>query len=397
MGLPSFPSQGGTASLLLPEAEVPDRPQNLDAYKRLVSKHLASCLAERAAEKKRKEEVRDVLGEHFKDSQAQVLQFSSTLRSLGDWSVIGSRSEACALVFDAGRLCEKAPDDLSLSELQRAWKARHLGVPKQTGRKKKAFQESACWKEGCCTCKRSGPDPSVAGRLLWGKARTLLQSLFQTKFEVDLLLNGEIVYIWIGKDKDKQVKEMHLTHVSLQYLRPWRSTLLSMEYDTEHDRQKTLGMVHGDNILQSRSFSASPGEADLVTLKVSRFENHNAFNTATSFCLTLDRTLSWTLGVMRLSQRSTPFIGSAGKVRVWLVKCPSLCWLGETEPLNASFRNPQDRQAGNHPNITPNHETAPEGQGVDNLDSADAIMVKMKAMMTAKNLHIVGNNLFKHC
>ena len=332
-GLPSFPAQSGTASLLLPPRNEQTTHQSAhDVGKQLVSKHLATCLAERAEHHKQQFNVQKTCTTRVQRNPSKVLQFSNTLRSLGDWAVLPSMAESCCLVFHSDRLCQEAPESISISELARAWKWRHYGIPKAPARQVRTSSESACWRDCCCTCKRSGPSPTYPARILWQKLRQLLQQLFEDKGDLQLLLNGDIIYLFVATTPDnKEIIHVKATYVALQYLRPWRPTMLLLEFASDSELAKANKMFLDRDKLQSKPFSAHPAETDFLSFKVKPFESQHLFSTALEFCLSLDWNLVWSVAVLRLSERLAPWSDSNGCVRAWMVKLPHIVWQGNRD------------------------------------------------------------------
>ena len=109
-------------------------------------------------------------------------------------------------------------------------------------------------------------------RAMWANARKHLQRIFHAKPDLQLLIDAEIVYIWVGKDKMDEVQHVSVTFAALHYLRPWRSTLLLVEFASSEDKDRLLRMCFGEGSQHSRSFSAMPQEADFITFTVHPFD-----------------------------------------------------------------------------------------------------------------------------
>ena len=211
----------------------------------------------------------------------------------------------------------------SLSDLNKAWKQRHLGLRDARAQQVKGPQPSACMAAGVCHCRRAIGQKRHLG-LLWQTCRQRLQRRFGRQKNA-ALDEGQVVLMWTGH-MDGEVYT-RFTHISLQFWRPWRPTTLEMQ------RVGREGDELIQNVLHDRPITVE--QERFVTLAcVVDAEGVPCFRTIWEFMASLaEESLleaSWRITVLFLSQHQTPFPNSAGLVRVYVEAGEEspLFWLG---------------------------------------------------------------------
>ena len=192
------------------------------------------------------------VAEHCQHYKTPALTFSKSLQAVGDWYCCPAPLPTSSLVFDATTLTAAPPDEPNLAALSRAWKGRHAGISRPPSQKIPARKESMCFQECFCHCSKTRA--GMEAGCMWQKARATLRKLFKKKEDTQHLVDGHIILVWIGRRSKEEEPLCILTHVGLQYLRPFRPTLVTLHPETSEDQARLLNAA--TNLSQSRPLSS---------------------------------------------------------------------------------------------------------------------------------------------
>ena len=149
---------------------------------------------------------------------------------------------------------------------------------------------------------------------MWGQVRRSLTSSFKDKDELEHFTSGSVILLWWGRADDGETRALLPTCIALQYLRPWRPTLACLKVSTDTDKTRLIDILTA--LSERRLASEQLHEEDLVTLEVTfSAENLPFITSVLSFISGLDKKLTWSVAVTRLSTRNLPFPSSAGLVK----------------------------------------------------------------------------------
>ena len=345
LGGSSFPKTHGTKPLAdLLSQEQPEQAEAVNTALGLIRKH--ELHSKRALEERlqREKEIATEVSNYSTDNTSAILGWSRTLRDLGSWATLPGFCQSCNLMFDGEELCGQADDSCNVAALAESWKKRHLAIPRPPVQKLKGLTESKCWIEGFCHCsKRRNREGYLAG-IMWQKARKALRETFRDREDLNLLINGAVILLWVGSSDTNAIVHVNPSYVALQYLRPWRPTLVRLEVNLESELQ--LQKIVSSQ--QARRSASDLQDADMITFRVQVDSKRKPrIDTALQFVNSLDKTLHWAIAIMYLSTRSRPFPSSAARVRAWLSQPPKPVWGGVTDVDRASsMPEPLDSDGG---------------------------------------------------
>ena len=225
----------------------------------------------------------------------------------------------------------------SATELSASWKQRHLGVQATDCPQVPPFrtrdQSSLCWKAGVCRCKGSGRWLNQFYIALREYVRGLCADV---TFKQDLT-QGWVVLLWSGcpetsgnalaasssssSSMPAATATQIWTHVALQYLQPWKPTLVEMRVISPDGDARSQNMSDlGDGPLQLCVRTTATGEPRMWSVW--------------QFLETLNQELQWKVEAWRLSARLCPshFNGSVTVFRV--PEVARVIWLGPSQRQN---------------------------------------------------------------
>ena len=313
----SFPSQSGTVPLHVdPDVatEVTTGPkQAVQALRETMKERVRSLLQPLQEEAKALAALGETCRKRVRSESADVLHLSQALRDCGPWQVHPGHIQTCVRIFEAQQECSEVAD--SVEGLADKWHDRHVVIEKPKKEKIRGLQLPFCLREGTCHCSRNASSKRL--RSLWLSARKMLQKLFREKSETVLLQNGYVVLLWVGMGVSSSSSasstshpQYRVTHVACMYLRPWRPTFVELTPPSA-SQQDDLRNVFPD----CRSCTAQQP----VYLTMQMFPTASGappLHTFLGFLDTLDRSLQWSVAVMKLSDRMAPFPDSVGLVKV---------------------------------------------------------------------------------
>ena len=256
--------------------------------------------------------------ERYADSVADVenvLHNRRILKEMGSWLSVPHRCPTLLLQTKASDACEtflQNADETGRgmqTKLCQKWQERHLGVRAPAPKRRvRGIYRSECWQQGCCLC-------GTAARRFANQATSVLRTACKDAPHAHSLLNAFMVLLWVGgkqaisADIDLSNNDVvhRVTYIPLHYLKPWRPTFV--EVKLQQSLQSFLQSLprraglHSDASLWHTLSLVDPAGGELP------------FLTPFAFAKTLDLSLHWSVLLLELSTRKTPFIGSAGLVR----------------------------------------------------------------------------------
>ena len=346
----SFPKQL-TTKPLLPFDEVAilqeETPEQVCSDQELAQKDVQQLIqGEFAKAQKAKLEAKKAAAQLQQDPsllpQPRCLSLSPSLRHACQWvasvPVVGVQ-EACCMTFEAEKICKQWTGQTNVSGLSRLWHSRHLSIPAAQPQKGvRGLHESKCHQAGVCHCSRTRG--GVLSGHFWRFALRSLQKMFPPRSTaLEGLLQGQVVLCW-SSWMPNNVEEFHVEalHVSCHYRKPWRPTMLRLKPVSPQD----AAALH--KVIQASSDGRQTEEVTFTTWQVASTDGLPDFTTAESFAALADKDRHWSVSSLQLSQRPTPFPGSAGQIRL---VCPQALdcknfWFGMATRLPKS-RSTQPR------------------------------------------------------
>ena len=235
------------------------------------------------------------------------------LREFGEWLCVPHTCPALFLHRTASEACRTVvADGISsgrgaLKRLSEGWRQRHLGI-REPGRRPniKAVKQSECSQQGCCVCR-------TPVRQLWVQIASTLRRRCQHPPLSETLVQSKMFLLWVGSSskisEPPRVADpslvYRLTYIALQYLKPWRPTFV--EATLQSSLAEFLSALPQDGPLDSSN------AWHVVSLRMPT--DALPIYTPFAFAQTLDLSLHWSVLLLELSGRSTPFIQSAGQVK----------------------------------------------------------------------------------
>eukprot|EP00971_Amphidinium_carterae_P191083 3792187-Amphidinium_carterae.1 len=344
----SFPDQMKTQGLLAFEGhEVGSETmvQSSSEQQDVVKASLNSSLKMLSAERRRDQEtlaglealMTDAL-QQFSDAGAvPALQFSQTVRSLGDWSVVPAAMPSATHSATAEHFCKTyAKDNINLTQLEADWVQQHLGVRASAASKVKGHVESPCYRAAFCHCRASTKGQGV--RRMWQKLQRKLKCVWKTKEQLDPLKQACCAIVFVGfsgvnSDADDTM-HVRIGYVPLMYLRPWRPSFAELKPASTSDEEFLLRAFRAHSASESQLEPVTGLQQRCFTTVIAGDEVKGPhLFTSYEFLDTLDPKLNWSFLVAKLSQSDCPFLNSAGKVRLACDNMPFVRFWGPEKTM----------------------------------------------------------------
>ena len=200
--------------------------------------------------------------------------------------------------------------DVDLTALAAAWSTRHgvVAAPEeQENIDVPDHSLSACAKVGFCICSHRGQLVSW----FWTTTRMTLRQRF-TGEALKKLRSGRIWMLWRGVRNENDIVVAHCTHCPLQYLKPWRPTFWQVTLDAFSQAKASQNDIRG--VFLSAVLGA---------------DEPAAFFTPYTLLDSFDLDLRYEVLLCELSTQPTPFLNSAGHVRIRVLDEPAFqIWEG---------------------------------------------------------------------
>ena len=293
-------------------------------------------------------------------TESTALTHSRTLQDLGQWWCLPGPETRLLKRSDAEEAAKVAPDVVNLKELEEKWMERHRALRKPPAVKKRGLRLSECHRQGLCHCKR-GREGRIVG-MMWEACRAAMKRILPGN--TASLLHGDVVLVWYGAS-DPNI--LFVTHVSLQYMRPYRPTFLMMEPDTDKDRIDMLELGRRAR-LQSPLMSE-----EYITIRAQQTKDGGPlFQTQLEFASRLQPVIEWRVGVLMLSSRAAPILAGLGRARVVAKRFQTVLVreAREDDNLDDDGDSPDAWLEGFVPDLSGGDDTATENDG--NMGDAEA-------------------------
>ena len=199
--------------------------------KTALSAEFAKLRKEVAAEKQIRARRLERASQHLQDARSNVIDTTRSLQELGKWHAMEGFCDVASLVLDARAIDDDFMAKDSVAQWSGRWAARHQGVAKAAPRKGvRGARQSPCCTAGTCICNRTRVG-KLGSRFRKAALKVLQQNLFKKKDAVKLLMDAEVMLMFVGYDNKNgniKVNEIHVVFVPCHYLRPWRPTFLAL-------------------------------------------------------------------------------------------------------------------------------------------------------------------------
>ena len=173
------------------------------------------------------------------------------------------------------------------------------------------MRQTRCCIAGTCVCSRT-LQAKRANALRTSALNVMRTDLFKNKVAEKLLLEAEVMLLWICHDKDKTVQHHCVCFVACQYRRPWRPTFLELRV-LSSARQSLLKRCSS---LLEHTAADQPLEDVYFGFEVVLDEfSGPSFKTAAELFLQFDVHSCWSVSPLYLSHRAVPFAQSVGVVK----------------------------------------------------------------------------------
>ena len=381
----SFPKQHKTQPLTNMEGRGPDIPE-VDA-EAVAKAKVASQLREFAGQAAREHEAHRQQGEQealrvqeFADSKVgELVESSRLLREVMTWKRVPHSCPMLSAFLDATTACQiAASQKISCAARAAAWQKRHMGIKAPPQVKGKGMRASECMQGGVCVCR-------TPVRAFWRAASLVIKNQCAEKPHLEKLLSGVVIIAWLGSQKQMDVSDdevlegamLECSHVALQYQRPWRPTLLTLR--PQFSAKDFLQALRGPNPEEGSTALPLKDTCDWDFSVPDWDADAPAFHTHFAWVMNLDLALHWSMVILHLSDKASPFPGSTGKVRarVFSEHCINF-WNGGERPRRAPVwveedDRPQDQPAGDVVGGVAQAEEQPS-----NVDSDSDVLVELE-------------------
>ena len=310
----SFPKQHGTipVDVAVPfhagdEARVRKTVEERTSAKAAFQKNFKQTKAKAATEKDELEATKSYCRQRSQQSRSHCVATSQTLQMQGPWVCLPSRGADMVMRSVSVQDICKQDSTAAVDPLSKAWRKRHLGLPKAEPKKVSGLKLPACLAEGLCHCYRS-PQQRKAAKSRSEVKKAILQVCTMHKHDSNSLMSGNVVLLWTSKSCEGTF-QYRLTSVSHMSLKPWRPTFLNMRL-VDKERESFMKIVQDDcERTMDQYFS----------LRVSTHADGTpSLSSYLELLSTLELSQEWYVQGMFLSQRHTPFPGQRGIVKACL-------------------------------------------------------------------------------
>ena len=300
------------------------------------------------------------------------------LSEITSWTGMPHACSALFATFDCHQAAAKADSQAEqvLSKLESQWRQRHFGIPPACACDSKAKRQSPCSSSGTCLCRNQG----LLHKFL-NKVNRATKACCSEKEDRDDLIGGRIVILWTAygatNNEEEQREEervplcQRVTHVALQYLRPYRATYVEARHASLGDAAVLQRFALNAEAVQDQdsfvTLQLAPENDDGGAMKVM---------SSTQFLESLNMDWVWDMHILKLSAREHPFPLSDGLVRARLLKEKHVTtWLGaEAErvrrrPLHHRLNPPGQEENAAHQS---DHESLRDEGEEENNDDGDS-------------------------